>query len=85
MASHIKKKVTKIPSKIPDRSLKLDNYASRARRPHQMGRTRRKEKQSARTVRPKTLHAKGYKKRRREIREDFSRKEMTMQGPKNKG
>jgi hypothetical protein len=39
-----------------------------------MGRTRQKEKQSARTVRPKTLRAIGYKKRRREIRVDFSRK-----------
>jgi hypothetical protein len=61
--------------------------------PRQMGRTRRKEKPSARTVRPKTLRAKGDKKRRRETREDFSRKEkyiprrweMTVQGPKNKG
>jgi hypothetical protein len=62
-----------------------------------MGRTRRKEKQSARTVRPKTLRAKGDKKKCRETREDFSRKEkymrfaaprrweMTVQGPKNKG
>jgi hypothetical protein len=62
-----------------------------------MGRTRRKEKQSARTMQPKTLRAKGYKKRRRETREDFSRKEkymrfaasrryeMTTQNPKNKG
>jgi hypothetical protein len=39
-----------------------------------MGRTRRKEKQSARPVRPKTLRAKGDKKRRRETREGFSRK-----------
>jgi hypothetical protein len=46
--------------------------------PRQMGRTRRKEKQSARTVRPKTLREKGNKKRRRETREDFSRKEKYM-------
>jgi hypothetical protein len=39
-----------------------------------MGRTRRKEKQSARTVRAKTLRAKSNKKRSRETREDFSRK-----------
>jgi hypothetical protein len=39
-----------------------------------MGRTCRKEKQSDRTEQPKTLHAKSYKKRRRETREDFSRK-----------
>jgi hypothetical protein len=57
----------------------------------------REEKQSARTVRQKTLRAKGDKKRRHETREDFSRKEkymrfavprrweMTVQGPKNKG
>jgi hypothetical protein len=39
-----------------------------------MGRTCRQEKHSPRTVRPKTLRAKSYKKRRRETREDFSRK-----------
>jgi hypothetical protein len=43
-----------------------------------MGCTCRKEKQSARTVQPKTFRAKGYKKRRRETREDFSRKEKHM-------
>jgi hypothetical protein len=63
----------------------------------QMGRTRQKEKQSARTVPPKTLRAKGDKRSRRETREDFTRKEkymrfaasrrkeMMTQSPKNKG
>jgi hypothetical protein len=62
-----------------------------------MGRTRRKEKQSARTVQPKTFRVKGDKKRHRETREDFSRKQkymrfaatrrwkMTMEGSRNKG
>jgi hypothetical protein len=62
-----------------------------------MGRTRRKDKQSARTVQPKNLSAKGDKTRRLEIREDCSRKEkymrfaasqtkeMTTQSPWNKG
>jgi hypothetical protein len=49
-----------------------------------MGRTRRKEKQSTRTVRSKTLRAKGEKKKksenkeRRETREDFSRKRQVQ-------
>jgi hypothetical protein len=52
---------------FPDGSLKPGNYASRAcpfapDRPHA----------------PKTLRAKGDKKRRRETREDFSRKEKYM-------
>jgi SNF2 family DNA or RNA helicase len=47
-----------------------------------MGRTRRKKKQSGRTVRLKTLRAKGNKKRRRETREDFSRKEKYMRRTK---
>jgi hypothetical protein len=69
-----------------DGSLKSDNYAPPPAPPRQMGpapprqmgRTRQKEKQSTRTVRPKIVRAKGYKKRRRETREDFSREEKYM-------
>jgi hypothetical protein len=48
---------------LPDDSLKPGNYASRARPSALNGPHAPKEKQSARTVRPKTLRAKGNKKK----------------------
>jgi hypothetical protein len=63
---------------FPGGSLKPDNYDSLVCPSASDGHTRRKEKQSARTVWPKTLRAKRYKKRRHETREDFSGKEKYM-------